>query len=89
MIDTLCSLLQHASDADGGPQVEATQVKEKFGSLRFYVASATDMQWGMIEMAEAMSLRICEVCGHPGEKVDTGWLMTRCTRCDSHRKSRE
>lgn len=35
LIDTLCGLLQHGTDRNGAPQVEATQVKEKFGALRF------------------------------------------------------
>jgi len=86
LIDTLCSLLQLSADANGAPQVEATQVKEKFGGLRFYASSADDKQWGMIDMAEAMSEHICEVCGEPGKKIATGWLATRC---DAHRVAHE
>jgi hypothetical protein len=86
LIYTLCAQLQHWTDKNGAPQVEATQVKEKYGGLRFYVASANDIQQGMIEMAEAMSDRLCEVCGRPGEQIDAGWLVTRC---EAHRTFRE
>lgn len=39
LLDNLCSRLQFDTDRNGYPQVEATQVKEKYGSLRFYFTS--------------------------------------------------
>lgn len=36
LIDKLCSFLQFHTDHNGYPQIEATQLKEKFGILRFY-----------------------------------------------------
>ena len=78
LIDTLCARLQFETDRNGAPQVVASQVKEKFGGLRFYVRSATDEQSGMIDMAEALSAHICEVCGHPGRVLVHGSAMTRC-----------
>ena len=36
LLDCLCSSLQWDTDCNGYPQVVATQVKEKFGTLRFY-----------------------------------------------------
>lgn len=78
LIDTLCAQLQHWTDRNGAPQVEAIQVKEKYGGLRFYVSAANDIQRGMIELAEAMSENICEVCSHPGHKINAGWIVTRC-----------
>ena len=36
IIDKLCEMLQWDIDKNGYPQIEATQVKEKFGTLRFY-----------------------------------------------------
>jgi len=78
LIDTLCERLQFSTDRVDAPQVVAAQVKEKFGELRFYVQSATDEQRGMIDMAEAMSERICEECGKPGTLLVAGAYMTRC-----------
>ena len=36
LIDRLCSSLQWDTDTNKYPQVVATQVKEKYGTLRFY-----------------------------------------------------
>jgi len=63
---------------DEVPQVVAVQVKEKFGTLRFYVDGGDDTTDGMIRMAEAMSAVTCEVCGSPGECRGGGWIRTLC-----------
>lgn len=60
------------------PQVVAVQVKEKFATLRFYVMDADDTVYGMIRYAEALSGRVCEVCGSPGKTVGKGWIKTLC-----------
>jgi hypothetical protein len=62
----------------------AVQVKEKFGSLRFYCYNTTEIQEAYIRSAEFMSAVTCEVCGSPGKiNRDGGWL--RCL-CKKHRK---
>jgi len=58
-----------------------TQIKEKFGTLRFYVAGATDEQWKLIEQAEEQSEFICEQCGKEGKLIDDGWRYTICGPC--------
>lgn len=63
LIDALCECLQFDIDHNGGPQVVAVQVKEKLGSLRFYARPASERQRGMIDLAVAMSTRLCDVCG--------------------------
>ena len=79
LIDALCERLQFWSDNNRAPQVVAVQVKEKFGGLRFYRRGADTEQRGMIIMAQAMLLRICEQCGKPGElKIHKHCVMTRC-----------
>ena len=64
-------------------QVIVSQVKEKFGGLRFYIDYGDDTIYGMIRMAESMSYRTCEVCGNPGEPNSEGWISTRC---ETHHK---
>jgi hypothetical protein len=68
-------------DAPNFPQVEATQVKEKFGGLRFYVNHSDEYIDGLISMAEAISTRTCEQCGNPGEQNDNVWITTMCEPC--------
>lgn len=77
LIDVLCAGLQRAT-RHGAPQVVAAQVKEKFGALRFSVSGADAQQRAMIELAEMMSGRLCELCGNPGQTISTGWMRTRC-----------
>lgn len=60
------------------PQVVATQVKEKFGTLRFYVYGSDKYCDGVISMAEALSGVTCEVCGNSGKTNNSGWLKTLC-----------
>lgn len=61
----------------------ASQVKEKFGTLRFYTNGATEVQNAYIDFAEAMSGHICEGCGSTKDVFKTkGWIKTTCKACD-------
>lgn len=59
-------------------QVVATQIKEKFGTLRFYYTGGDDYVDGVVAMAEAMSAVTCEQCGAPGKLRGGYWLYTAC-----------
>lgn len=95
IIDQLCSNIQHHIDwaqqqkekygrGEGCSQVVAVQVKEKFGTLRFYTNGGDEQIYGMIRMAESMSAVTCEDCGAPGKLRGRGWLYTAC---DVHTKT--
>lgn len=64
------------------PQVVAVQVKEKFGTLRFYHNGGDDYIRGLVSMAEAMSEVICMTCGKPGDLITKGWWHVAC---DDHK----
>jgi len=68
---------------DPPTQVVVDQVKEKFGTLRFYYHGGDDQIRGMVSLAESMSSVMCEECGAPGTTTGGGWISTRC---DLHRK---
>jgi len=70
------------------PQVEAVQVKEKFGTLRFYVNDYTDAIENYINFAESMSACTCEECGKPGKQTTKGWTITLCEDCQEKRDKR-
>ena len=59
-------------------QVTLDQVKEKFGTLRFYYSGGDDTIRGMVSMAESMSSVTCEECGKPGTSTSGGWIKTVC-----------
>ena len=67
-------------------QVTLDQVKEKFGTLRFYYTGGDDYIDGMVTMAESMSGVTCESCGS-GAKTDwnSGWVRTICEPCQEAR----
>ncbi|MDN5793322.1 MAG: hypothetical protein L0H22_09735 [Brevibacterium aurantiacum] len=72
------------------PDYSISQVKEKFGGLRYY-ASAGDVDaetskqfYDLIREAEAKSDEICECCGQPGRltrRGGRGWYKTLCSAC--------
>jgi hypothetical protein len=59
-------------------QVVADQVKEKFGTLRFYYTGGDDYVAGLVAMAESMSGVTCEMCGTLGKKQGGSWIKTLC-----------
>ena len=88
ILHTLCSQIQnhlkHNLRKDQDPaavNVEATQIKEKFGGLRFYYNGGDEFIEGLTWMAEAISYRTCEECGSPGTPNSTGWIKTLCPPC--------
>ncbi len=88
IINQLCANIQHHIDwktkqGHTISQVVAEQVKEKFGTLRFYYHGGDDYISGLVSMAEAMSGVTCEECGAPGQTGGQGWISTRC---ETHRK---
>ena len=72
---------------DAMHQVTLDQVKEKFGTLRFYYTGGDDYISGLVSMAESMSAVTCESCGHPGEQTRGGWIKTNCKPCEEKRKA--
>lgn len=74
LIDVISELLTtHNSET------YAVQVKEKFGSLRFYHSNRDDYTLGIEMTAGTLSSHICELCGAPGFLNDNdGWWSTRC-----------
>jgi len=67
---------------DPMPPVSITQVKEKFGGLRFYYNGGDDFIYGLETMAESMSYRTCEYCGATKDVGHTQeWIITCCKSC--------
>jgi hypothetical protein len=85
IIDALCGCMQGYTAANRKHQVVASQVKEKYGTLRFYYTGGDDLTDGMVWLAEAMSAVTCEICGEPGTLNDEGWMRTLC---DKHQEAR-
>jgi hypothetical protein len=80
LLDELCSKLSKYDD------VVAAQVKEKFGTLRFYINGTPpdkfDEIHAIINEFETKSGETCESCGQPGTRKGGSWVKTSCDSCD-------
>ena len=61
--------------------VKFDQIKEKYGTLRIYFSGGDEYVEGLVSMAEAISGKICEVCGNKGQPNKGGWITTLCDGC--------
>lgn len=58
------------------------QVKEKFGTLRFYVHGGDDVINELISFTEDLSYKTCEYCGSNQNIMKSkGWMITACQHC--------
>jgi len=63
-------------------QVVVSQVKEKFGTLRFYVGGGDEITDAYITLAETISAFTSEDCGAPAEsQCGMGWIRVLCPQC--------
>jgi len=84
LILKLSKKLEALPEAD---DLVVTQVKEKFGGLRFYVSAATDTVHNLIDAAEDKSRTLCEVCGGAGDIGGSSWTQVRCEKHKAKRNA--
>ena len=82
---------EYNKDKEGDDKIEIYQIKEKFGTLSFYVSKKTDKLRKMIENAEAESYHVCEICGRHINKqiVEYHWIYPMCRECYDGMKERQ
>ena len=61
--------------------IHVAQIKEKFGTLRFYTYGHSAEADSLISATERTSGSICEYCGLPGSLRGGRWLRTLCDAC--------
>ena len=75
LVDELFDILESRN-------IEATQIKEKFGQLRVYTYPADEEVYDLIEEIEKRSATICETCGAESKIQNRGgWLRSICNPC--------
>jgi hypothetical protein len=81
LIDTACNLML----AHGTAPCVALAIKQEFGALSMQMEGGNNYTLAYVEFAEALSERICELCGRPGVLLrnPSGIAMTRCGTCDA------
>lgn len=72
--------LRHERELVQAIDFKILQIKEKFGGLRFYYKGGDKYIAGLVDMAEELAAKTCEVTGKPGRlcRKPSGWLVTLC-----------
>jgi len=65
------------------PDFYWTQVKEKFGTARWYYNGGDDIISDLVDYYENQTSYTCETCGDLGKLRGNGWFYTSC---DDHAK---
>ena len=65
------------------------QIKEKYGTLRWYDANSTKEIFEIIDKYENLSYHTCINCGKPATKISTGWICPYCDNCIGDRNYTE
>jgi hypothetical protein len=64
--------------------IKVIQIKEKFGTLRFYV-ECDKFIWKQVQdriaKTDIESETTCEICGKTGVLTTKGWWSVRCNKC--------
>ena len=58
-----------------------TQIKEKYGGLRWYDNGNTKEGYNIINKYESLSQRTCICCGKPAKYITFGWISPFCEDC--------
>lgn len=77
--------LEELSKQQTTPKAYIAYVKEKFGCLNVYLASATMEMYNLSREYEFKSESVCEDCGDSEKTVNskgkTSWVRTLCKDC--------
>lgn len=61
-----------------------TQIKEKFGGLRFYFSHGSRDMYDLISRYESESYKTCITCGRDAKYMTKGWISPYCENCISN-----
>lgn len=81
--EEMCEEIQQALNELGeqANTFRIMQIKEKYGSLRFYTNWYTSKISNIINKYEQISRYTCIKCGAPATKVATDWISPWCDKC--------
>ena len=83
--ELLCELKEALIEANYLDKYRITQIKEKYGTLRWYDFGAPEKVFEIIRKYEQLSYETCIYCGKPSEYETFGWINYVCKDClDKH-----
>lgn len=78
LLEPVIKFIDEFNKANPKTKIAIAQIKEKFGTLRFYTHHGTDELYKLIHDAETRSSETCETCGQPGKLQTARWIYTAC-----------
>ena len=84
--ELLCELKDALVEANYLDKYRITQIKEKYGSLRWYDFGAPEKAFDILRKYESLSYKTCFICGEPATHETYGWINYVCEKCLNERK---
>lgn len=89
--EKMCEEIKQALLAEGGEtalhEYRIADIKEKYGSLRWYGYFDSEAVDKIIRKYELISMNTCIVCGKEATRVTTGWISPYCDECSGDEPS--
>lgn len=80
--EQLCAELKTELESAGLlNQYRILQIKEKYGTLRWYDNGNTKAGHEILRKYEDISARTCICCGKPATRITKGWISPYCDDC--------
>ena len=78
----MCQEIEDALEADGvQDEYYPVQIKEKYGTLRWYGNFTTEKLEKVLQKYENLSERTCITCGAPATRYTINWISPYCDEC--------
>lgn len=78
----MCQEIEDALKADGiQDDYYPVQIKEKYGTLRWYGNFTTEKLEKILQKYENLSEKTCIICGAPATKYTINWISPYCDEC--------
>jgi hypothetical protein len=79
--DLLCELRDALVKANYLQDYFIAQIKEKYGTLRWYDFGAPEEAYKILRKYENLSAQYCYICGNPVAYETSGWINYVCEDC--------
>ena len=79
--ELLCELKDALVEANYLYEYRITQIKEKYGGLRWYDFGAPEKAFDILRKYESLSYKTCFICGEPATHETYGWINYVCEKC--------
>lgn len=79
--ELICELRDALIEANYLYDYRITQIKEKYGTLRWYDFGAPEKAFDIIRKYEKLSGEVCVRCGKPATHITSGWINYMCKDC--------